>query len=379
MKIGVITFWQSSDNYGQQLQCWALQQYLQKEGHHVFLIRYDFANRIIGKGIKNKLKRSSAYHFLKNLYVKLKYLLNRQERERGFINFRSENIVMSKDYYGSLENLKNHSPLCDAYIVGSDQVWSQLLSLEENEVFYLNFGERKTKKISYAPSFALKEYPQHLRSKLKEMLRHLDAISVRDDSSVRICESVGVKAPKVVDPTLLLSGIEYDDLLKNTPLCFKKEYAFIYSINIKSPEELHFDDLKNYCDRIGIKCIATASSGYIPAKELLPVDYVYPKVGEWIGLIKNASFVVTPSFHGVVFCLIMHTPFIYIPLKGSFADGNDRVLSLLSDLSLESCVLHDNKSYEEILSQQVNWNDVDDKIEKMKESSINFLKSSLND
>ena len=44
-----------------------------------------------------------------------------------------------------------------------------------------------------------------------------------------------------------------------------------------------------------------------------------------------------------------------------------------------SSVLHDNKSYEEILSQQVNWNDVDDKIEKMKESSINFLKSSLND
>lgn len=52
MKIGVITFWQSLDNYGQQLQCWALQQYLQKEGHDVFLIRYDFANRIIGKGIK---------------------------------------------------------------------------------------------------------------------------------------------------------------------------------------------------------------------------------------------------------------------------------------------------------------------------------------
>lgn len=84
MKIGVITFWQSLDNYGQQLQCWALQQYLQKEGHDVFLIRYDFANRIIGKGIKNELKKNLIYHFLKITVLKLKYLLNRQKKNVAF-------------------------------------------------------------------------------------------------------------------------------------------------------------------------------------------------------------------------------------------------------------------------------------------------------
>lgn len=106
MKIGVITFWQSSDNYGQQLQCWALQQHLQKEGHNVFLIRYDFANRIIENGRKNKLKKSWAYQFLKFLVVKLKYFLSRHARERGFVRFRRENLVMSNVLYRTLDELK---------------------------------------------------------------------------------------------------------------------------------------------------------------------------------------------------------------------------------------------------------------------------------
>ena len=211
------------------------------------------------------------------------------------------------------------------------------------------------------------------------MLHHLNAISVRDNSSVEICGTVGIKAVKVVDPTFLLNGIEYNSLLKNDIPYSVKSYAFIYSINIESSEELHYNELKNYCNHMGLKCIATASSGYVPAKEFLPVDYVYPKVGDWIKFIKNAFFVVTPSFHGVVFCLIMHTPFIYIPLKGRFSGGNDRVLSLLDDLSLSSYVLHDGKSYKNILSQQINWKAVDDKIRKMKEYSIKFLTDSLND
>ena len=378
MKIGVITFWQSPDNYGQQLQCWALQQCLQKEGHDVFLIRYDFANRIIGSGMKNRLKKSSVYHFLKILIVNLRCFFDGRERKRGFVRFRRENIVMGKSFYRTSDGLKKHPPLCDAYIVGSDQVWSQLLSIEENEVFYLNFGDEKIKRISYAPSFAVKEYPKHLLSKLKEMLLHLDAISVRDDSSVEICGNVGIKAMKVVDPTLLLTGMEYGALLKKDVPYPAKSYAFVYSINIKSPDELYFDELKNYCDIAGVRCIATASSGYVPAKELLPADYVYPTVGGWISFIRNAAFVVTPSFHGVVFCIIMHTPFVYIPLKGRFSGGNGRVLSLLNDLSLASCVWHNGRSYEDILSKQIDWDAVDGKVREMKESSVKFLRDSLN-
>ena len=42
MKIGIMTFWWSNDNYGQLLQCYALQKYLRDLGHDAYLIRYNF-------------------------------------------------------------------------------------------------------------------------------------------------------------------------------------------------------------------------------------------------------------------------------------------------------------------------------------------------
>ena len=40
MRIGIVTFCSSNDNYGQELQCYALQKYLRLQGHDAFLIKY---------------------------------------------------------------------------------------------------------------------------------------------------------------------------------------------------------------------------------------------------------------------------------------------------------------------------------------------------
>ena len=76
-----------------------------------------------------------------------------------FDEFKKNNIVVSDFEYNNLCSLKNNPPCADLYITGSDQVWSQLLSLKENEVFYLNFGDKRTKRISYAASFGMDSYP----------------------------------------------------------------------------------------------------------------------------------------------------------------------------------------------------------------------------
>ena len=55
MKIGIITFWQSNDNYGQVLQCFALQQQLIKLGHKPFLIKYVPLQKIIRTSIAGKI------------------------------------------------------------------------------------------------------------------------------------------------------------------------------------------------------------------------------------------------------------------------------------------------------------------------------------
>lgn len=40
MRIGILTYWTSNDNYGQLLQCYALQQVLRDMGHDPYLIRF---------------------------------------------------------------------------------------------------------------------------------------------------------------------------------------------------------------------------------------------------------------------------------------------------------------------------------------------------
>ena len=78
MKIAVTTFWDSNDNYGQLLQCYALQQYLKKLGHEPFLIRY--------KPEQNKKRWWQMLRKLFNLSYVLSYLKYRKECKRQQCN-----------------------------------------------------------------------------------------------------------------------------------------------------------------------------------------------------------------------------------------------------------------------------------------------------
>lgn len=385
MKIGIITLWQSSDNYGQQLQCWALQQELIKLGHEPYLIRYD---------IEHKFSKSSKPSIFKKL---LKLLLvypivpffirkirERKEQklcdynalknvERNFANFRNENIIMSNQVYTSLQNLRENPPKADAYIVGSDQVWAFLLDKYENRVMFLDFGEESIKRIAYAPSFSMKSYPNKLKSLLKENLKRFDFLSVREQTGVSICKELGFNVEAVVDPTLLLGKNDYMDIkgLDVNDGC----YIYLYYLNVTEEKEIEWELLKKYASRNGLKIIATPASGYIPGRELFDgAEYRYANIPQWISLIDNANMVVTTSFHGVVFCILHHTPFVYFPLKGRFARGNNRVLDLLKEVGLESrCYSEFNK----MMKEKVDWDMVDFRLNDNRLKSLDYLHHAL--
>lgn len=385
MKIGIITLWQSSDNYGQQLQCWALQQELIKLGHEPYLIRYD---------IEHKFSKSSKPSIFKKL---LKLLLvypivpffirkirERKEQklydynalrnvERNFANFRKENIIMSNQVYTSLQNLRENPPKADAYIVGSDQVWAFLLDKYENRVMFLDFGEESIKRIAYAPSFSMKSYPNKLKSLLKENLKRFDFLSVREQTGVSICKELGFNVKAVVDPTLLLGKNDYMDIkgLDVNDGC----YIYLYYLNVTEEKEIEWELLKKYASRNGLKIIATPASGYIPGRELFDgAEYRYANIPQWISLIDNANMVVTTSFHGVVFCILHHTPFVYFPLKGRFARGNNRVLDLLKEVGLESrCYSEFNK----MMKENVDWDMVDFRLNDNRLKSLDYLHQAL--
>jgi hypothetical protein len=384
MRIGIITFWQSNDNYGQLLQCWALQQYLRSKDHDAYLIKYDLARRNKPKTLWENLLKALT------IYPLIKYLLHRKEKQarnkiiaelneknklRHFDDFRKNMLQISERDYHSLEELQSDPPVADVYITGSDQVWSQLLNNKENEVFFLNFGNSQVKRISYAASFGMDSYPTKLIKRLSINLRRFNAVSVREDSGVDICQNVGVESIKVLDPTMLLKGRDY---LRFITIPKYNDYIYIYSLNISTPEQVYYEAITQYAQDEHLSIIVTPGSGRILGAEIFNhAIYDYATIPQWLSNIANAKMVITTSFHGTVFCILMNTPFVYVPLQGKLSNMNSRILGLLKELGLEDRAVENSYQMMSALNGKINWEEVMKKIRPLRDKSMLFIDNAI--
>ena len=121
-----------------------------------------------------------------------------------------------------------------------------------------------------------------------------------------------------------------------------------------------------------------ASSGYLPAQDFLPgYQNEQATIPEWLSLIKHSEFVITTSFHGVVFCLLNHKPFYAVLLNNEFSKGNDRIISLLKTVGLEKRIVSSASDINSIKFVEINWGNVDEKLSKLRKESIDFLNKEL--
>ena len=375
MKIAIITFFQSQDNYGQLLQCYALQRVLHQLGHKPYLIRYGFHNEYFHwlkkRNIFTKEGRKKILRQLKHVFFPRKRVLDRR-----FDNFRKKHLAKSWRCYNNLAELQRNPPKADCYITGSDQVWAQMLSKNDNRSFFLDFGLDHVKRIAYAPSFAVECYPEELKEKLANQLERFDAVSVREQTGVSICKSVGFNSTLVLDPTILLTAQQYNTLIKEPKV---GRYCFIYQVNVTSKKELWWDEFSSYNRDQGIKSIATFANPIegVNMEILEGAEYIYPSIEEWLGLVREAEYILTSSFHGVVFSIIFHKPFVVCLRRNSMYAGNDRVFSLLEQLNLSDRIMQPDKSASEVISKKIDWDAVENRLIEKRKESIDFLKNSI--
>lgn len=383
MRIGIITYWWSTDNYGQLLQCWALQYYLKQMGYEPFLIRYTHVCRPAWERWMRRVAKAVL------VYPLIRYWKNRGERKlmeeierkntaRRFDDFRNQYIVSTPRCYHTLGQLQSAPPQADVYMVGSDQVWAPvLLRFRGNLGFWLDFGLQTARRISYAASFGTDRCPDGLKPILHQQLKCFDAISVREATGIDICREAGREATHVVDPTLLLTRRDYVPFIADIPVV-KQPYVFIYSINIAHQDDVRFAELQTLCKANGCSIVVTTSSGYMPGRELFEgVVYQYATIPQWLTLIAYAQLVVTTSFHGVVFCIQLHRHFVYFPLAGKYAGGNSRVTNLLERIGLSDCIYREQGDYERVESIEIDWEQVDEQLKEMRRESEEFLKEAL--
>lgn len=108
--------------------------------------------------------------------------------------------------YWTVDDLRNDPPKADCYIVGSDQVWNPAISKELMLAYFLDFGNDKVKRVSYASSFGVSEWPikdSDVTKKVQSLLTRFDSLAVRENQGKLICKNTfGLDAKVVLDPTL---------------------------------------------------------------------------------------------------------------------------------------------------------------------------------
>lgn len=381
MQIGIITYWSSDDNYGQQLQCYALQRFLRDKKHNAFLIKYKPTaeqksqwDKLKGISINKLLDKLS---LAKRKEIAINKLLGNENKElnkaRMFEKFRHDHLNTTEIEYHSIEELRQNPPEAEVYICGSDQVWNNSLHSKNTAGWYLDFGNPSIRRISYAASIG-RNIEKGEKSTFKTYLNRLNAISVREPSAQMQCQSLGFMNTEVVgDPTLLLSASHYLSLCKDIPIQ-KPPYLFMYMLNISTPEEIRWDKVSAYLQVRSLDLKTVCSSGYLPAREFIPNNRnILATIPEWIALIRDAHCVVTTSFHGMMFCILLHKPFLIVKLTNRYAKGNSRMTSLLATLGIEERIHNSSLPFDRQMEAEINWTEVDSKIETLRKKSTDWL------
>lgn len=328
MKIGILTFYRVP-NYGAMLQAYALWHYLEERGHEVVFIDYAFGN-----ARRIPLWRCLVSRSLRSLRNKLI-----QRAEFGITAFAAR--FPRTRPYADHASLLAAPPPCDAYIVGSDQMWNPKWCIPCLETVFLDFAPANVLRVSYAASFGQDFWGDAARDRLKRLLRRFAAVSVREKSGVAIVrDAAGVPAAALPDPTLLMPSGFYRGLLPAPPARRpggKKLFAYILrEWESGTPYE---SGAVRECRRAvaadTVKTCFRRPPG--PAGGLLARFGVLAKesVEEFLADFETSDFVITNSFHGTVFSLIFHRPFLTLSLMGDAASMNDRVASLLEAAGLE--------------------------------------------
>lgn len=350
MKIGIISM--VSDNYGNRLQNYALQEVLTEMGNLVETLNNPW-NDDYNPG--KELVKSNVKKFIYGLTRKPA----RYERKINFDKFNNTFIKFSKFWLNLENDRKKAAEYYDLFICGSDQVWNSE-AWEITGKYFADFADKK-KRASYAASFGIENIIEDRKGEFKDYLLGMNYISVREQSGVNIVENlIGKKVNCHLDPTLLLSASEWNNVVGKS-LKVNDKYMLCYFLGSVSEDFL--SEIARYSKEMNIKIFSICNEQNATHNNVGP--------DEFVSLIRNAEFILTDSFHGTVFSIIYHKPFYTFSRKGVKQSMDTRVTSLLKLLGFEERFEPNYKELNQIFN--VDFNKADEVLKKEKKKAMEYL------
>ena len=359
MKIGIVTLAQGNDNYGGALQAYALQTVLSQMGHESFFVNTELSRR------PQKYSRFIEHPIRE---------IQRYRRYRSFLPFWRENFNMDPKGCRSVADCLSDPSVADALICGSDQIWARGLRNDplERRLSFLDFKCNRDIRIAYAASWGSVELEEYNLPCISSLLNRFTAVGVREDSGVVLAGRCGAEAKWVVDPTLLLdAGFWSSFAEKSTRMCPGNTLLFSgYRWKSKlSPKKAVNLLRKKRGLGLAVPCYEKYFTFLGSNVVLNPCD--------WVRYIRDAEFVLTNSFHCMVFSIIFHKPFAVLSLGGHYEGMNTRVESLGARLGLRNRIVNTESELAAIENLSIDWGRVDSALNEWISESSRFLRNCL--
>lgn len=350
MKIGLLTYHHSVNN-GAMMQTYATCRALKELGHDVVIV-----------DIRQPEKRN---HGISSMITSLWCI----KRDNEINKFKKQFYPPLTRRYYSVDELRKNPPEVDCLIVGSDQTWNPDIAKEMTMAYFLDFGSDKLKRISYASSFGISEWPTDstITSDVQNALDRFNSISVRESTGVDLLKKTfGKQGTLVVDPTMLFES--FPELTREIK---QRQEILCYKLYRNSDFYNNIGEVKRQ-----LKMPARLLNNLTPVKGL---RYTYPpSVSEWIERIGGAGFVITDSFHGTVFSLLYKRQFAVIRNHNS---RESRYRDLLNQLGVGNRLFDSVEQLSKMAStlEPIDYSLVTPKISMLRQSSWDYLKQALSE
>lgn len=343
--------WISWNNYGSLLQAYALQQSIRKLGCR---------NRILcDEAIISKLPtlRQRIIRFLS-------IIKHRNIKRSAYLFEKFRRLYLSIDHS---HNLRSQNNRYEAFICGSDQIWSTYLAFEP--YYYLHYFNRR--KIAYAPSTATHRFSTDYLNAILPELRQFESLSLREQLAAEALSAAsGLQVDHVADPTILLQPEEWRKLIPRHPPSGK--YILCYFL---SPGKWYMDWVKAYAERHGLTIrIFDTRKEYADYGECISAG---PR--EFLSYIDSASMVFTDSYHATIFSILLHKNFVTFKrfTDGEGIDQNERIYALFRKLSLTPYFIGQNELPIVESLPTPDYAEIDKVLEQWRSESLSYLKNAL--
>ena len=331
-KIYNINFWYTRHNYGANLTAFALQAVLEQLG---------FDTKLINNPLKTIEYEHRNYTFS--------------------FDFQKKYLKTTKYVEKNPEHLNEDGEI---FITGSDQVFRPIYMRGKPEQYLLDFVKPDKKKIAFSASFGLEkeqfleENSEDVIEHMKKSLKSFDFISVREKSGVEICRDLfGVDAEWIIDPVFILDKSNYDKLIEDSTINYKDKIVS-YVLDTSDEYKKAYEFLSQKYNK---KVIEAANSNI--------------SIENWLASIRDCDLFITDSFHGMCFALIFNKPFICLANKNR---GGSRFESICEMLGIDyQCIESIDEVYSKDCIFKVDYNVVNNNIEKEKQRGLEYLKKAL--